>query len=602
LLGRFSPRALWLLPILAAALAHAASIEYGFVGDARFLIEHNRLLDTAGVLETASRDYFWSSSGESLPYWRPVTKVSWLLEARAFGRSAPLFHAVQVGWLLLAVGGVVALVRALGGPPGWAALGGLLFGLHPSVAEPASLVMARSDVVSTACVVWALVGWLRWRHAGRRAWMAVHLVAAALALGSKESAVILAPAVTAFALQGRDRRAGLLASAPAWALVAAFLVVRAQVLHGAPSTALVLDATRLFVGGGVYLRALLPFRLDSGVWNLPLAVASSDALLAATAATWVGVAVLVGVAIRARRFDLLALAAWGLGSLAPVLLTASLNVPGVAGKLPLADRWILQAVAASACAWALVGAQLPRRAGRWIAAAVIGWSVVAAIALPRRSEIYRDEGALLRVEERAYQATPPLRRTHEDRCRHVVRAMALALAADRPQEAVAAFDGRPAGCREEGEQRFNLLSALVRLRRFADAVPVAERLLAGDKLQARSHGELAYLAGVTFLETGAPHRALPLFVESQRLGSTSCASLLHRGRAEAALGRFAEAAPRLEAAARCSGQASAWLMAADLHLRLGDRARAAVLLAEARRLPLDDAQRAFADRLAAALR
>ena len=48
----------------------------------------------------------------------------------------------------------------------------------------------------TAAAIWTVVAWLRWVETGRTAWAVVHGLCLMLALGSKETAVVL-PAVLA---------------------------------------------------------------------------------------------------------------------------------------------------------------------------------------------------------------------------------------------------------------------------------------------------------------------------------------------------------------------------------------------------------------------
>ncbi len=134
----------WLPALVVVAVAYRTSPTFGFVGDAGFLIEQNRFLDSLSQLwGNLTHDYFWSSSGNHIPYWRPLTKASWLLEVAAWGRNPAGFHVVQVAWLLVGVAGVQALARALGVSRLWAALAGLMFGLHPVAVEPTCLIMAR---------------------------------------------------------------------------------------------------------------------------------------------------------------------------------------------------------------------------------------------------------------------------------------------------------------------------------------------------------------------------------------------------------------------------------------------------------------------------
>ena len=85
--------------VVAVAAAYVDTLRQGFVADARFLLADNRYLDGWSAWRaTLTHDYFWSSSGALIPYWRPLTKLSWLVEAQAFGRGSALgFHAVQLG-------------------------------------------------------------------------------------------------------------------------------------------------------------------------------------------------------------------------------------------------------------------------------------------------------------------------------------------------------------------------------------------------------------------------------------------------------------------------------------------------------------------------
>ena len=83
-------------PLLAVvAYRHASHVE--FVGDTRFLIAENAFIRSLSYWsETLVHDYFWSSSGQIIPYWRPFTKLSWLLEWRWFQGWAGGCHRRQL--------------------------------------------------------------------------------------------------------------------------------------------------------------------------------------------------------------------------------------------------------------------------------------------------------------------------------------------------------------------------------------------------------------------------------------------------------------------------------------------------------------------------
>ena len=202
----------WLIPVAATVAAYATNVTFGFLGDAQFLLQHNRFMHDLGTAwGQVTHNYFWSSSGNTIPYWRAWTKLSWLLETHLLGGSAAAYHVVQIGWHLATCVLAMALARQLSAGR-WAMLCcGLLVGLSPAAIEPVSLLMARSDVVAAAACCGAVWSWLKWLDAGsvqapqtmttQARWPVVHTAFVVLALGSKETSVILAPALAACGLR-----------------------------------------------------------------------------------------------------------------------------------------------------------------------------------------------------------------------------------------------------------------------------------------------------------------------------------------------------------------------------------------------------------------
>jgi len=536
---RWAERLALPLAVALVGLAYAGTLAQGFVADARFLIADNRHLDAWSFFgPTLRHDYFWSSSGASIPYWRPLTKLSWLVEARLFGRGSALpFHAVQVAWLLAAAAGVGVLARRLGATAPWAALAVLLFGLHPALVEAGCLLMARSDVAVVACTLWALVGWLRWRD-GSRGWAVVHVVAIAGALASKEAAVVLPAVLTLWALVSSPRRMATVA--PAWLPALAYLVARRLALGAAPSASF--DALRIFVGVGVYGWGLLPLRVATGVRNLSFAEAHAPATLAMAAAVWLALAAGVAVAWRRRSATALGLIALGVASLLPVLVGPTPSVPGITGKYAFADRWLVTAAAAASIGLVLAGMRLPL-GGRRVVASVLGLWCVAALVVARPAHAYyASDTTLLDREDDDYEETPERFRTVEDRCRHGERQLVRASVRGDADEALRLLREAPAECPADPMMRFNVASVLAQEKRYAEARPIADALLARFDMPARYHAPLLYLAGVSALRTGDPARAEHLLGGALQEGLGSCAIFARLAEATGAQGRADEAA------------------------------------------------------------
>jgi len=520
-------RSWWLWVLAAVAAAYASSPGFGFLGDARFLLESNRLLQEGGLGDQLTHDYFWSSSGNTIPYWRPITKGSWWLERRLLGSSAAVFHLVQVGWHLLATAAAMGLARSLGAGRAAAAAAGLMFGLGPAAAEPVCLLMARSDVVACACSAIALWGWHRHLARGSRRWLVLHLVAAVAALGSKETSVVLAPTLMIWAgvrvAWGRMTwRSAALAVLPILVLSALMLGLRAAVLGDRPGAAVAADPTRIFVGAARYVLAVAPLRLATGLRNVSYDEATSVASVVVALVAWAAV---VGVgALFVRRKDAagLALLCWAAGTLAPVLLVEQMNVPNVIGKFPMADRWALPASLAVAVLFAArLAPALPPRIRTIGGAAVLVWGALALLSAPGSHGVYASEISLLDKEDADFDGIPAAYRTLEDRCRHTDRQVVRLVHKGRWSEVVAAGT-RTVDCPADLLRDFNMLSALTRLERWPQALALSDDLLARSGADTRHMPMLQHLRGRTLLALDRPQEAVGALQEAVRLGLRSC--------------------------------------------------------------------------------
>ena len=558
--------------MLLALLAYRDITSYGFVEDADLLIAQNDYIKHLGNLwANVTHDYFWSQAQTGIPYWRPVTKGSWVLEYALFRGWPGGFLLVQLAWFVLGVIGVQALALLCGATRPFAALAGVLFALHPVAIDPVCLIMARSDVVSATCLLWSLWAYaraLRPREGSSPVPMlALHLLTLALALGSKEQAVVIVPVLllwAALARVGAEPRPHLSPPAtplgnrpflfllPALALVAVYLVARRLVLHGMSQPAPVTDPLRVLVGASFYLKGLLPLRITSGVRNLSLSELRDPTTIATAAALVLAVTAGALYALRRRLFAVPLILAWIGASVLPVLVIANLSVPYAAIKVPLADRWLLQGAAVSSVLYALCLERLRRQVvTRCFVGAVVLWAA-ATLALSSRSHgVYRTGVTLLDLEDRLLDETPPQHRTPEDACLAVDRRVARELAIGDAAMAVFIFQEMPTHCELTGSRLFNHFSLLVGLKRYSEARPHLAKLLAGP-LEGRYMGPAYYLGGVTLLNTGDPKEGEVLLRRAERMGvaGRNCNVYVHLAHAANLQGHPAdEAAARAQAAA-----------------------------------------------------
>jgi protein O-mannosyl-transferase len=203
------------LALVAAAIAlvHAGAVRAGFVFDARVLVLENPTLrdpSWAGIRYVFTHDYWQPMATDGL--YRPLTILSFLADWSVLGHGdRPAGYLVENVVLHVACAVLLALlVRRLSGRLWPAAVAALLFGVHPVATEAVANVVGRADLLATAGVLGGLVAWAHGRDAARwrrAAWGAALAAAAVVAVGGKETGLVLAAAIPLYdvAIAARPR-------------------------------------------------------------------------------------------------------------------------------------------------------------------------------------------------------------------------------------------------------------------------------------------------------------------------------------------------------------------------------------------------------------
>jgi tetratricopeptide (TPR) repeat protein len=207
--------------------AYAPSLAHEFIYD-----DHPIMLEPRPVSLRDVAEVFTRQTTFNLPYFRPVSRVTISLQRYLHGDDPALYHALNA----ILIGAAALLVHATLRLPCFAApfpvalLGGALFALHPiasCVVYPFS--SGRETLIPALWMIAAVHAFLR----GGRRWYVLSLVCLALALFSKEQAIVT-PVLFVLAdlldlsrdAPGRDRRRWLLRHAPPAAITAGYLAAR----------------------------------------------------------------------------------------------------------------------------------------------------------------------------------------------------------------------------------------------------------------------------------------------------------------------------------------------------------------------------------------
>lgn len=172
-------------------------------------------------------------------FYRPLQTLSYMHDAFWSGKSPRAYHVTNLIIYGLACCTLLSLLLALGTPHGQALAGTLLFTVHPLFTQVAAWIPARGDMLLALFGMLSMIALIRYRKTASLTAASAHLAAFALAVLSKETAVLLPPIfllylLTYDRLEGR-RTGGIAFLTIGWAaLIACFLALRSVAVHGLP--------------------------------------------------------------------------------------------------------------------------------------------------------------------------------------------------------------------------------------------------------------------------------------------------------------------------------------------------------------------------------
>ena len=231
-----------LLPVIVL-LVHGPYVGFGFTSldDLTLIASDQAFLTSAGVWWRAfARSYFYAVEAAH-SYFRPVVTLSYALDARLFGAAAGGYHATNVllhlgaSWL---VWGLFCRAKLSGAV---ATVASVLFAVHPVVVPAVAWIPGRNDSLLAVLSLSSILAYGEARAGARAArWRALHLATFALAMFTKETAVVVPLLALAWGRclpqdesSARQRCWRVAAHALGWAsVIALFFAARHQALPG----------------------------------------------------------------------------------------------------------------------------------------------------------------------------------------------------------------------------------------------------------------------------------------------------------------------------------------------------------------------------------
>jgi tetratricopeptide (TPR) repeat protein len=486
-------RWLGLLPLAVGLLAALPALLNGALFDDELLIFSNPYAQSWSYLrENLTRDFFYGPGGYAIGYYRPASKLLFMLEYQWFGARTLGYHALSIVAFLLVLGLGQRLARELGLPPRAATLGVCLFASHPAVARSVATIASQSDLLVVGSMLGSLCAYLQFRRGGQRRALARALLWECVALGFKETAVVL-PALmlaceldrTQLSLRRALRSAWLFGLLPVLAYGA--LRVQLQVLPiplagvSEPWALRMAASAKLLVATA--LRSITPL-----AFNPPLYTDRPSGELASMA-RWLSPALVLLIAtlyafVRVPSLRVVLSLLW----LPAALIVAggtAIHISEDPGALVLSDRWLLlPALGASLLLGSLLDAALariPRPALRLaVTLSMAGVVVTQMLVTAEENASFASENARVLHLAALYRQAEARPRDADE-----VLLAADAISAERRGDVRAAVEAHAkllALKPEDSVRRYNLASALLRAGQLQAALEQAHTAFHGSTL------------------------------------------------------------------------------------------------------------------------
>lgn len=256
----------WIAALGFILYAQTLFFGYVYLDDNAIILDNFRSISVLSNIFQAFRQNILAGFGA---FYRPITVIPYILDAQ-FGTGPFVYHFTNIAIHLLASCLLFLFLTKLGYKKILSFIFTLLFTVHPVSASVAAWIPGRVDSILAVFVLTAFIAFLEYLRTNNRLYYLLHLIFFALALFTKETALVLIlMCLLYYFLIFKERAAftgGFGVLALGWFLVSlGWYLARMMVLAGSPPLNITdtlkslfnLPAVVLYVG-----KMLLPFNLS----------------------------------------------------------------------------------------------------------------------------------------------------------------------------------------------------------------------------------------------------------------------------------------------------------------------------------------------------
>jgi tetratricopeptide (TPR) repeat protein len=245
-----------------------AGYEFIAFDDQAIILNNMHILGSIkNIGQSFTTDAFLSHQGD---FYRPMQTLSFFIDAFIGGEKPWIYHLTNLVYHILTVVSVYTLLRLVNIRTLSALFAALIFSVHPMLTSAISWVPSRGDILLGLFGIQTVICFIRYYKTGKIIWIIVSCLAFALALFSKETAVLL-PLLPLFYLLfiGKEKK-GFLKFLPfllaSIAFACLFFFLRGKVVTMSPPDFILGIKPLINNLPGIpifFAKALLPFQLST---------------------------------------------------------------------------------------------------------------------------------------------------------------------------------------------------------------------------------------------------------------------------------------------------------------------------------------------------
>ncbi len=178
-----------LIVLICLVYGQAVRFDFSYLDDKSIIIEQiNTQKPMFNIKEAFNRDAFYTTKG--LAFYRPFQNISFMMDSSVSWNKAYAYHFTNILLHILTCLTLMHLLKLLKYNPVLALAGALIYAVHPMFTHAVAWIPSRGDLIIALLGILMFISFIQMIETKKPYYFYLHILAFALAVFSKETAVL----------------------------------------------------------------------------------------------------------------------------------------------------------------------------------------------------------------------------------------------------------------------------------------------------------------------------------------------------------------------------------------------------------------------------